>query len=96
MTNPYKPPSTDKPAGSMAVPKGAACPSCQTSDYEVVKFSWWGGVLGPKLFNHVACNHCGTTFNSKTGRSNNTAITVYLIVATLIGIGATIAFLSLR
>ena len=30
--------------------------------------------------NHVKCARCYTTFSAKTGQSNNTAITIYVIV----------------
>jgi hypothetical protein len=57
------------------------CPHCQNEvEPSPVKFTWWGGVLGPKMFSHVACPQCRGRFNGKTGKSNNTAITIYVIV----------------
>ena len=41
---------------------------------------------GPRMFNHVKCAHCYTTFNAKTGQSNNTAITIYVIVGFMIAL----------
>ena len=62
------------------------CPSCGSDQAKKVGFSWWGGVLGPKLFKHVKCPNCGTTFNGRTGKSNNTAIAIYLVVGGVIGV----------
>jgi hypothetical protein len=62
------------------------CPACGSGEYTSPSFTWWGGVLGPKLLSHVTCNGCGTGFNSKTGKSNNTAIGIYLAVGTVAAI----------
>jgi hypothetical protein len=66
------------------VPRGSGpgfCPSCGSGEFKAEGFTWWGGVLGPKLLKHVTCRGCGTGFNSSTGKSNNTAIGIYLAVA---------------
>jgi len=55
----------------------APCPTCGSTDATKVKFTWWGGALGPSIMTHVKCNHCGTQFNGKTGRTNQTNIIVY-------------------
>lgn len=72
----------------------APCPRCARPDAEKQKFTWWGGMLGPKILNHVKCRACGTTFNGKTGQSNNTKIAVYMIVTSLVffGLGLIIFF----
>jgi len=56
------------------------CPKCGSTLISPVKFTWWGGVLGPKLFHHTKCNACGYTYNSKTRNSNTTAIIIYSVV----------------
>ena len=56
------------------------CPKCGGTNIQKVGFTWWGGVLGSKLFNHVKCNTCGTTYNGKTGQSNTMNIIIYTIV----------------
>lgn len=71
------------------------CPRCGCDQAAKVSFTWWGGFLGPSLFHHVRCPGCGTTFNGQTGRSNNTAITVYLVVGGCVGVGLLILILSL-
>ena len=56
------------------------CPKCGSLFTSPVKFTWWGGVLGPKLFHHTKCNECKYVFNSKTRKSNTTAIVIYSVV----------------
>lgn len=62
----------------------APCPRCGLDRAVPVGYSWWGGALGPKILNHVKCLHCSATFNSKTGKSNNVGITVYIVVSTIL------------
>ncbi len=68
------------------------CPECESDSAERVKFTWWGGLLGPKLFTHVKCGECGTTYNGKTGKSNNVAIALYLIIPGVIAFVAAFLF----
>jgi hypothetical protein len=65
----------------------APCPGCQAQNAQRQGFTWWGGALGPKLFTHVKCGSCSTTYNGKTGRSNNTAIAVYFVVVNAVALG---------
>ena len=51
-----------------------------------VGFTWWGGVLGPKLISHVKCQDCGTAFNGKSGKSNTLPITIYCVVTLAIAL----------
>ncbi len=71
----------------------APCPKCQSSDAQKVSFTWWGGLVGPRLLKHVKCNRCGATFNGKTGQSNTTNIIIYTVVllAIAIALGVLIA-----
>jgi predicted nucleic-acid-binding Zn-ribbon protein len=62
------------------------CPKCASEKAVAVDFTWWGGIVGPKMFTHVKCIQCGTTFNGKTGKSNQTAIAIYVTVSTIFGI----------
>ena len=75
----YPPPQPGWQPG-MTAGQFAPCPTCRRPDAEQMKFTWWGGVLGPKLFTHVKCKGCGTTYNGKTGQSNTTNIVVYSVV----------------
>jgi predicted nucleic-acid-binding Zn-ribbon protein len=62
------------------------CPNCASDKAELISFTWWGGIVGPKMFTHVKCTKCGTTFNGKTGKSNQTAIAIYVAVSTVFAI----------
>ena len=61
--------------GPCRVPRMHACPHCQQDQHPPtpIGFTWWGGILGPKLLSHVQCPSCGGTFNSKTGQPNTTS-----------------------
>jgi hypothetical protein len=66
----------------------ANCPDCGArGDATAVGFTWWGGIIGPRLFSHVRCNRCGTCYNGKTGNYNTTAIAIYVAVGVIIGLG---------
>lgn len=60
--------------------KVKACPNCGQSDANKINFTWWGGALGPRLFNHVKCLNCGSAYNGKTGEYNTTNIIIYSVV----------------
>ncbi len=65
----------------------ADCPECNNRGNATrVGFTWWGGLVGPALFTHVRCNDCGTCYNGKSGKSNNTAIAIYVGVGLLLGV----------
>jgi len=64
----------------MATTTYAPCPQCHGITANPVKFTWWGGLLGPKLLSHVKCAQCGNAYNGKSGKSNNTAIAIYFAV----------------
>jgi C4-type Zn-finger protein len=64
------------------------CPKCGNKIITPVKYTWWGGVLGPRLFHHTKCESCGYRFNSKTGRSNTPAIIIYSFVIFIIAFAA--------
>lgn len=58
----------------------APCPKCSAADPQLLKFTWWGGALGPKLLTHVKCQSCGNKYNGKTGGDNTAGIAIYSIV----------------
>jgi hypothetical protein len=72
------------------------CPNCASDKAEAIGFTWWGGVVGPKMLNHVKCTQCGTTYNGKTGKSNQTAIAIYLAVSAVVGIAIATALYPAR
>jgi predicted nucleic-acid-binding Zn-ribbon protein len=59
----------------------APCPRCNNTNAERLKFTWWGGALGPKLLTHVRCSGCGYKYNGKTGKDNTTGIVLYFVIA---------------
>ena len=65
----------------------AACPRCGTPDPEPVKFTWWGGAVGPRMFHHVRCRSCRNEYNGRTGLPNTGAIIGYQVVAFALMVG---------
>jgi hypothetical protein len=74
----------------------AACPKCQNTEAKPIGFTWWGGVIGPKLLHHVKCLQCGAAYNGKTGKSNSTAIGVYLVVGMILAMVIGFALVQMR
>jgi len=58
----------------------AACPNCGQSNATPVRYTWWGGAIGPKMMSHVKCQNCNTQYNGKTGKSNTQSIIIYNLV----------------
>ncbi|HEY8039038.1 MAG TPA: hypothetical protein VIF15_04560 [Polyangiaceae bacterium] len=90
--NPYAPPQAPIARSHGSLAGTGTCPQCQSQDTYRPSFTWWGGLLGPKLFNHTICRGCGLGFNWKTGKSNATAIGIYFGV----GIALAIVIVVLR
>jgi hypothetical protein len=62
------------------------CPRCSRPDPEKVNFTWWGGMIGPRLLKHVKCGGCGLAYNGKSGQSNTTNIVIYSVVLGVIAL----------
>ncbi len=61
------------------------CPNCrQDVPPQPVGFTWWGGLIGAKIINHVECPACKARFNGKSGQPNTTNIAIYMIVVGLV------------
>jgi hypothetical protein len=58
----------------------AICYNCGADAGSRVTWTFWGGIIGPALISHVRCGRCGTTYNGRSGKSNNTAILIYILV----------------
>ncbi len=86
-TNPYAAPSQGPVLPAPPTPGGAfaPCPSCGCTHAENIKWTIWGGLIGPKMLHHVRCHRCGTAYNGKTGKDNTAAITVFLVVGIVLG-----------
>ena len=94
--NPYQPPVEQRPSRPAGTASPGTCPSCGSGDFRKLGFTWWGGALGPRMLNHVKCNGCGATFNSKTGLSNTNGIIIYSVVVFVIAIALLVALYSAR
>jgi hypothetical protein len=88
--NPYAPPHAPIPPGAML----PACPRCRSGNVHQPSFTWWGGVLGPKLFKHTVCRQCGFGYNANTGKSNSTVIGIYVGVGLVLGVVVAIAIVA--
>ena len=65
------------------------CPKCGSQNVSAVKYTWWGGVVGPKLLHHTKCADCKYVYNSKTRESNTRAIVIYSVVIFIVVFGIT-------
>jgi len=65
----------------------ADCPECGAGGAKRVHYTWWGGVLGPRLLCHVRCKDCGTAYNGRTGNYNTVGIIIYSAVGLLLVLG---------
>ena len=94
--NPYSAPAATINTGSTAhaLPGMAACPKCHGPAVMKVEFTWWGGALGPKLFNVVRCGGCNGQYNGKTGGSLTRTIIVYQAIAIAVFGSLTYLFLT--
>lgn len=80
----YPPQAQWQAAGGMG--EYVPCPRCMRPDPEKVNFTWWGGMIGPRLLKHVKCNGCGLAYNGKSGQSNTTNIVIYSVVLGVISL----------
>ena len=64
----------------------APCPRCGTANAAPVGFTWWGGVLGPRVFHVVRCLQCNIQYNGKTGGTLTKGIVIYTGVALGVGL----------
>jgi hypothetical protein len=58
----------------------APCPKCGSTNAKKVGFTFWGGIIGPRMLSHVKCQQCWTAYNGKTGKSNTVGILIYIAV----------------
>jgi len=56
---------------------GIPCPQCGQPAGKTVKFTGWGGLVGPRLLNLTRCQACRFEFNAKTGLSTKKAVWAY-------------------
>ena len=76
----YAPPRADVEPAPPGSGQFAPCPKCKNTKAKRVRFTWWGGALGPKMFSVVQCVQCRTRYNGKTGASLTATIILYNVV----------------
>ena len=69
------------------------CPKCGGAA-EKLKFTWWGGLLGPKILTHVKCTACGYKYNGKTGKDNTTGIIIYSVIVAILCLGLVVVMFA--
>ena len=72
----------------------APCPKCRSAGVERMKFTWWGGVIGPKVLTHVKCPGCGYKYNGKTGRDNTTGIVIYSVIVGIVALALAVVVVA--
>ena len=90
--NPYRTPVAPV-AGLERITTPGACPRCGSQTALKVRFTWWGGALGPRIFHVVRCVACNRAYNGKTGATLTWAIVVYQGVAMAITLALLAAYL---
>lgn len=58
---------------------GDTCPNCSSPDVFRVKYTWWGGILGPSMMNLTHCRACDLNYNAGTRKDASTAIRIIVI-----------------
>ncbi len=74
----------------------APCPGCGCTYADRVGFTWWGGLIGPKMFTHVRCRNCRSCYNGKRGTWNTTNIVIYTVVGLIAGLGLMLFWMSVN
>jgi transposase-like protein len=62
------------------------CPKCNSLNVKPVSYTWWGGIIGPRILKHTKCNDCKFTYNRKTRQSNTTPIVIYSVVTLVLAL----------
>lgn len=69
------------------------CPRCRGTA-ERLGFTWWGGLIGPRILTHVKCTSCGHKYNGKSGKDNTTGIIIYSVVVGLFVLGLLVVMMA--
>lgn len=59
-----------------------------------MSFTWWGGLIGPKLLTHVKCRACGHAYNGKSGKDTTTNIIIYSVVVGVLALGLVVVMFA--
>lgn len=93
---PLRPQQSVHPAGVVPYQQSVYCPTCGSPNSKSVSFTWWGGVVGPKLLHHVKCLQCRQGYNGRTGQLNTTKIVAWNVVSVGLGVGLMVVFFITR
>ena len=72
----------------------APCPKCGVTGAERMSFTWWGGIIGPRVLTHVKCPGCGYGYNGKSGKDNTTGIVIYSIIVGIVVLGFVVVLIA--
>ena len=73
------------------------CPRCGQIGANIRTWSWWGGLLGPKILKQATCMFCNQDFNHQTGKPiTGQTVALYVLVpfAIIFGLFMFVGFLS--
>lgn len=59
-----------------------------------MSFTWWGGLIGPRVLTHVKCPGCGHGYNGKSGKDNTTGIVIYSIIVGIVILGFVVVLIA--
>ena len=59
-----------------------------------MSFTWWGGIIGPRVLTHVKCPGCGYGYNGKSGKDNTTGIVIYSIIVGIVVLGFVVILIA--
>lgn len=84
------------PRPSLNMQGGEPCPQCGQAAGQRIRYTWWGGLIGPALLSLTVCRACGHQFNSKTGQPAKKGIIVYNVIAFATVIVFVVAYYVMR
>lgn len=65
--------------------KERTCPHCGSTNVKRLRFTWWGGFVGPWLLRYVRCGGCGKKSSLRPGRRRLLWIVLYNLCALAVG-----------
>ena len=83
------------PAGQFVVVNqvNMPCPRCRQVGANIRTWSWWGGLIGPKIMKHATCMFCQQDFNYQTGKPiTGQTIGLYMLAGVGIPLGILMLF----
>lgn len=72
------------------LPPALPCVRCPTGEAARLRWSWWGGWIGPRLLGYVHCQECGTIWSTRPGSWRGPAAVFLLRLAVAAVVAITI------